>query len=488
MISQVSQSLGKKIRSISADSLPIGSASTKSDVMFLPYAAADCILLHTHFARRLQSNHGINPALKYDIHWIKAPPAERSFVRSKRLSFRNKMEILFGLSQEKWPVALGMMDHYRRICSINDFFEIGPLDEGALAKVLSAKVTAQDIAEKGKSFILPDLGYTFTRTVHNEAISSGKKVLLLNPHGVFRELPQLDAKILQNPSISDLQEQVTSLPIEEVLHLEKKAREYKAKRLSGKANRDYEAKLAYSGSESTEGLKGKKILFLHCFRDTIRFFPETEVLRNRTDGFVDYFEWTNWALSIISEAPNEWIIKNHPNSDQYDDERLILQRLLELHNLPRKLLLGNVSVKKIINSRQPIFTHSGSVIAEAASVGNKSFSINTGQYPSSMTNALNNVDAEKFYRMSCKELSHFQSLSSKEINGAEMLLFLSSKENRPLFNLMSMHPYKKHRNDYVSLVREMRSYLDLSLKLRSAKGINSMDHFVDDVARMLISK
>jgi hypothetical protein len=398
------------------------------------------------------------------------------------------MEILYELSQEQWPVALGMMDHFRRICSINDFFDIGPLNEGALTRILSAKVTAQDIAQKAKQFILPDLGYTFARTVHNEAISSGKKVLLLNPHGVYRELPQLDAKILQNPSVLNLQEQMSSLSVEEIGYLGNKAREYKAKRLSGKVDRDYEAKLAYNGSENTEGFKGKKILFLHCFRDTIRFFPETEVLRNRTDGFVDYFEWTNWALSVISEAPNEWIIKNHPNSNQYDDERLILQRLLELHNLPRKLLLGNVSVNKIINSRQPIFTHSGSVIAEAASVGNKSFSIDTGQYPLSMTNALNKVDAERFYRMSCKELSHFQELSSKEINLAEMVLFLSSKENRPLFDLMPMHPYKQHRNDYVSLVREIKSYLDLSLKLSSAKGINSMDYFVDDVARRLISK
>ncbi|NCV88413.1 MAG: hypothetical protein EBW14_21680, partial [Oxalobacteraceae bacterium] len=108
-------------------------------------------------ARRLESNYGINSTLMYDIQWMNAPYTEKSLVKSKRLSFRNKMEILYELSQEQWPVALGMMDHFRRICSINDFFDIGPLNEGALARILSAKVTAQDIAQKAKQFILPDL-------------------------------------------------------------------------------------------------------------------------------------------------------------------------------------------------------------------------------------------------------------------------------------------------------------------------------------------
>jgi hypothetical protein len=450
------------------------------DVLFLPYESSDCILLHSFFARNLFAKFELKVEVERIRSWHKGQ-FQRELPLAKS-TYRDKLKYLFELSGNNWSIAQGMMDHYRRICSIESFFGMTEFEEGILEKILAHRKSAEDMVQRANMFVIPDLGYTFARTIHHDAIRQGKKVFLLNPHGVFKGLHITNSKILQNESAKSLQNEIHGILEGDSFQTMEESSKYIERRFSGSAKRDYESRLAFANSRNfSNGLDHRKILFLHCFRDTIRFFPPEDVFDDEVGEFCDYIEWTNWAFSQIAKEPRNWWIKPHPNSHQYSDENAIIQRLLELHNLPTSMLLQNVSVSRIIKLKLPIFTHSGTVILESAAAGNKSFSMDSDQFPASLTNLLNRENASDFYRMPLEKLTEFQTMSAKEINEAQIALFIMSKEYRPLFEFMANNPHKQHPRRSVSALREIRAFSELKKSLKVHQKSHLLGNLIQEL-------
>lgn len=142
------------------------------------------------------------------------------------------------------------------------------------------------------------------------------------------------------------------------------------RRFGGGLRADSDSRNAHGGKQKLSVIEtGKKVLFLHAFRDANSVPIEADSF-SKNLLFTNYFEWADFCFRVISEEPNSWLIRQHPSSRFYPGDAEILERLLDRHGLEKSVLMSNaIPTSEIIASRAPVFTHSGTIALETAYSG-----------------------------------------------------------------------------------------------------------------------
>lgn len=127
---------------------------------------------------------------------------------------------------------------------------------------------------------------------------------------------------------------------------------YWLKRISGKGS--YEDSKIASINLSTKPLIIKNFIFLHIFRDS----PFNTIDKKRI--FVDYFDWIDCTLKIVSKSEENWEFRFHPSHKRWgENQNKIFNNLL---NKNCKLNKKNVFVNYSQNSNNEIFKNANKVI------------------------------------------------------------------------------------------------------------------------------
>lgn len=430
--------------------------------VFFPYRTGDCILLHAYFLRIMYESYGIKGKLVLDPKDYCKEVASNRFPRSPGMSYRELYSFFLDKTNGSSAEALGLFEHLRRICDVGFFFgdqiELGYHME----KVFLHRQAALEVVSLGKRFVLPDVSYAFARTIHAKASLADKQVFLLNPHGVFRNVTGKVKAPTQSPTANECISEIQMYSKEKLNQLDELAESYMIRRMQGRVEKDLEARKANVPHRTTKAdlLRDKKILMLHCIRDANRYVPSVENNIIKED-FIDYFEWTDWAFRQISTNPHEWLIRLHPNNEQYSGEKEIIDRLAEIYGLKDLVIDEACSTKEIIESGSPVFTHSGTVVLESAAQGRKVFSVNSILYPKNITIALHAENMESYYQKKVSSLKQEMHMETDDVILARRILYLTSKEARPIFHLIAKFPQKQTTGLFRTAFREQKALFGL---------------------------
>ncbi|QLL24333.1 hypothetical protein DLE04_01050 [Actinobacteria bacterium IMCC26103] len=460
----------------------------KKRIVFLPYSTNDCRTLHTIFAVLLDSTSKFSSDVK-----IIDPQARMEIQEDvKSYSYEEKISglIELGYGYEIWR---GMADDYRRRCNSDEYFEISPYTSEVMARIRQSHEHARQIVEEFEVFFLPDLAYTFNRTIHFYAKRRNKRVFILNPHGQLLDVSSSERYPSQTKTVDELCIEYDNLNISAKNELVKLAKQYFSDRQQGKLKSDREAIKAYKQKSQNGVAHDAKVLMLHCIRDASRELP------NKKENFIlesdDYFIWTKKMFEKIGKEQENWKIKIHPSSTQYPDEIEIIDRLAQTFGIKPTCFNDVPSTAQILKEKRIVFTYSGTIALETAAAGFKSL-VFGGTYPEWMAKrvTLNDLNNSSF--------SGVEILNSQEKEKALVILLLSAKKNRPIYEIcpqMSVGPstsklkrsrseVKSSKSFFVNLLnRDRRSELHLILeKLSYSLVYNSP--FDIDVSKRIVDK
>ena len=144
--------------------------------------------------------------------------------------------------------------------------------------------------------------------------------------------------------------------------------DYWLKRMSGKGS--YEDSKIASINFSTKPLVIKNFIFLHIFRDS----PFNTIDKKRI--FVDYFDWIDRTLKIVSKSEENWEFRFHPSYKRWgENQSKIFNNLLNKNSqLNKKNIFVNYSKNsnnEIFKNAKKIVTFSGTSQYEAVAHGLK---------------------------------------------------------------------------------------------------------------------
>jgi hypothetical protein len=434
--------------------VPLGGIS-EDDLRFgfFPYGSTDCQLIHTYYSKLL---HKKFPNSKFDVvhdlsnlyskfhgHLMPAPTGQ--------FSYREKMDLLLAECDNNLEVFRGAADEYRRNCVVEEFFSASEINVQLWTRIQCARETAFQIASEYDVLFVPDLAYTFNRTLNSEATRLGKKVFCLNPHGQLRDLSQNQLYPSQTRMIDEMINSISKLAEPAFNVLLEKAIVFIEKRKLGEMKFDRDSILAYKVSDSL-AIKPKVdvVLYLHCFRDASR----EKLILDKERQFIDYIEWTRFMLGRLKRSEVNWKIKVHPNSFQYEGDTEILARLLSEQEIDPDYLNSCPSTAEIIREEISVLTYSGTVALESAAAGFKSKSVGN-YYPEWLIQKIS-LELTDFNLVSNVRLS------PQDQNLAKIALFLSSKGSRPIWRVCPRVPMVPTRNALMKFRREIFSSLTLA--------------------------
>ena len=104
---------------------------------------------------------------------------------------------------------------------------------------------------------------------------------------------------------------------------------------------------------------------LHIIRDS----PYLALDKSRI--FINYIDWINHTIKIISKSKEKWYFKVHPNSKSWgEDPKVLLNKLIKNNKAKNITILENGNLK-LMRNLSKVVTFSGSVTYEAISLGIK---------------------------------------------------------------------------------------------------------------------
>lgn len=137
----------------------------------------------------------------------------------------------------------------------------------------------------------------------------------------------------------------------------------------------FDASLAAKGFGGGKVDIEKNVIFLHVFRDS----PFNIVDRNRI--FIDYYDWVDKTLRIISDSKENWLFKIHPNAARWGEDSLRTLRTHFRHAfgniLPKNIRIddGSVSNLDILINAKKVVTFAGTVHLESACLGIRAITV-----------------------------------------------------------------------------------------------------------------
>lgn len=447
----------------------------KKKVVFLPYSTNDCRTLHKIFAEQLNSTSKFSS----DVKSVDLQARMETQHDAANYSYEEKISGLidFGLGFEIWR---GMADDYRRRCNSNEYFENSPYNQEIIARIKQSHENARHLVEEYDVFFLPDLAYTFNRTIHFYAKEQNKRVLILNPHGQLLDVSSPERYPSQTKTVDELCSEYESLDLSAKNKLLTLAKQYFSDRQQGRLESDREAMKAYNRKFQNVVADHSKILMLHCIRDASRELPDRkENFKLEAD---DYFIWTKKMFEIIGKEQENWKIKIHPSSTQYPDEIEIIDQLARTYGIQAKCFSDVPSTAQILKEKRVVFTYSGTIALETAAAGFKSFVFGS-TYPEWMAQRVT------LHEFSNSSFSSVETLTGKEKEKALVILLLSAKKYRPVYEIcpkVSVGPstskltrarseVKSSKSFFINLLRkERRSKLRSIIEQLSYSLINNL--------------
>lgn len=435
----------------------------KKKVVFLPYGTNDCRTLHKIFAELLDSTSKFSSDVKsVDAHARMATQQD-----AENYSYEEKISGLIDLGYG-FEIWRGMADDYRRRCNSKEFFENSPYNPEIIAQIKQSHENARHLVEEYDVFFLPDLAYTFNRTIHFHAKEQNKRVFILNPHGQFLDVSSPERYPSQTKTVDELCTEYDSLDLSAKNELLTVAKQYFSDRQKGKLKSDREAIKAYNRKFQNVVEDESKVLMLHCIRDASRELPDgKENFKLEAD---DYFIWTKKMFEKIGEEQENWKIKIHPSSTQYPDEIEIIDQLSRTYGIESKCFNDVPSTAQILKEKRMVFTYSGTIALETAAAGFKSFVFGS-TYPEWMSQRVTLKDFKNSSFLSV------ETLTSEEKEKALVILLLSAKKYRPIYEIcpqMSVGPSTSKLTRARSEVKSSKSFFVRLMKKERQSELHSI--------------
>jgi len=211
----------------------------------------------------------------------------------------------------------------------------------------------------------------------------------------------------------------------------------------------------------------KNVILLHIFKDS----PFNVIDKERI--FMDYFDWVNNTLKILTESKEQWSLRLHPNSKRWgENQRPIVNMLLKKHPIlldQERVLIDDklVSNHFLFKNVKKVVTFSGTSHLEASCAGIKPIIISKTSLsvlnPGLVLKPKNFIEYKKLI-LACSGSQIFKQ-KEKDKNFSKKLLFIRE-------NLLSLKNDLKAQNIYrndgsairSSELRNMRNNLNKNLK------------------------
>ena len=393
-----------------------------SNIALLPYGSIDCELQYRILEKYLNRNTENNVAINY----VKPIKTQLVFVDSDQremLSYEDKLRYFQNvLGSSNFDLVRGVFDDYRRKCSVEELFEVSEVDPSLIKEIYLQIKNMREIVDSNSIFVMPDMAYTKSRSIKHFAKKQEKRVIIVNPYGEVRNISDY-GPLDPDPSREELQ--FIQQQFGEDLDIRDAAHQYVTKRMKGELVQDLDAHRAFGQREVLTLLdyKGKKILFLHCIADSANVPLETS--SNEDIVLNDYFLWTREMFRIISKNPDKWLIKIHPASKLYPKDADIINRLILMFKIPREIIVPEeVSTLQVLESKAPIFTHSGTVALESAAIGQRAVCVK-GRFDDEIAfNVTSMHEIEQLAALTAPSLQNLLKNTSEQSVLAENWLFL----------------------------------------------------------------
>lgn len=435
----------------------------KKKVVFLPYSTNDCRTLHKIFAELLDSTSKFSS----DVKSVDPQASMETQQDAENYSYEEKISGLIDLGYG-FEIWRGMADDYRRRCNSKEYFENSPYNPEIIAQIKQSHENARHLVEEYDVFFLPDLAYTFNRTIHFHAKEQNKRVFILNPHGQFLDVSSPERYPSQTKTVDELCTEYDSLDLSAKNELLTVAKQYFSDRQQGKLKSDREAIKAYNRKFQNVVADESKVLMLHCIRDASRELPNGKENFKLEAG--DYFIWTKKMFEKIGEEQENWKIKIHPSSTQYPDEIEIIDQLARTYGIESKCFNDVPSTAQILKEKRIVFTYSGTIALETAAAGFKSFVFGS-TYPEWMSQRVTLKDFKNSSFLSV------ETLTSEEKEKALVILLLSAKKYRPIYEIcpqMSVGPSTSKLTRARSEVKSSKSFFVRLMKKERQSELHSI--------------
>ena len=349
----------------------------RSNVALVPYGSLDCELQYKVIEKFLNRNMDDNFEVKY-IKPIKIKSISSHIVEKTSFTYEKKLEyILKIVGDGNFDIIRGAFDEYRKDSCVSELFEKSAIDLTLIERILSQIDIAKEIVKENMTIVLPDIAYTKNRSIKHYSKEYGKKVFMINPYGEVRDISKNES-LDPDPSIAEISSMRNSF--DKDFDIQNAAFDYVKRRIEGDLDQDLDAFRAFNKGErkSPFDFTDKKVLFLHCIADAanvpIQIQSSDDLLLN------DYFLWTRDMFRIISKDPSQWLIKIHPASKLYPKDYQIINMLILLFQIPSDVIIPEeCSTQEVLQSKAPIFTHSGTIALESAALGQRAVCI-AGRY------------------------------------------------------------------------------------------------------------
>ena len=277
-------------------------------------------------------------------------------------SFGSAVSYLLSESSVDYHFQRGVLDEFLRRAPrswlLEDFFVPDAFLDAARATRAEAQVLLQNCA----AVVLAESSYLTKRALLSVAREKGIPCWVFSPKGDWLRIDDSQ----DEDSVDDIYTKTSALLASDP-ELAKKAGTYLEKRFNGRTSGDFDAPLVYGrAGHSGTPLESRKILFMHVLRDANQL-----PLRKMSEApfMPSYLEWTDVAFREIAKNPLDWWIKPHPARVGRPDELALLHALLEKNGVPPDIVREDIDTAEVLKRRLPIYTHSGTIALEAASVG-----------------------------------------------------------------------------------------------------------------------
>ena len=140
------------------------------------------------------------------------------------------------------------------------------------------------------------------------------------------------------------------------------AHEYWVRKFLGKGDY-FDSNLAYKKKIFDNGVKN--VVMLHVFRDS------PYLALDKTRIFINYIDWIDHTIKIISKSKEKWFFKIHPNSKNWGENPKVLLYKLIKNNKAKNITISDNGNLKLMKNLQKVVTYSGSASYEAISLGIK---------------------------------------------------------------------------------------------------------------------
>lgn len=372
------------------------------------------------------------------------------FALSIKMTYKEKMRHLIEFFGEDAVVSRGILDSYRRKCTVDEIFGESTVMENFEQKIINNLREVEELVQGVSGVVIADTAYDINSKLISMMIEKNKKVFAISPNVGLNEVRNTPNFITTDFLNDDL------LRVVESLNASSKGRMVLENILTSQEDKyrnvgQFEPLVAgksYRNPSKIPKVHGKKILFLHCMRDAAAFLPNLLELHEP----LDYIEWAEVCLSVISRSQEEWVVKIHPHGILYQNESEILKGLFEKYEISPKIIDHNSDRRFFFGNENIIFTHSGTVGFESAFAGWKVQSMK-GRFNSEIAVEHQQIDAfTDAMRKSPGEL--LQACSGEGRISAGLHLFLISKSF--LGNFKNLYPKKA---DFPILEMTMRDFV-----------------------------